>query len=409
MLPADKLPLPESGEPLKLLDGIRVLDLTTSVAGPYATLLLADLGASVVKVERPGRGDDARAWGPPFLDGESLWFLSVNRNKESITLDYSRPAGLVALHALVGAADVLVMNQIAPNQKKLGIDYETLKAINPRLIHVSISGFGLTGTNSNQPCYDLIAEGYSGVMDLTGEIGNEPQKVGTPAADLLAGTDATLATLAALVRRNQTGQGHEIDVSMVESMTRFMTPRIVAYLGSGELPRRSGGKDSVIAIYQTFNTADSPLTLGLGNDSIWLRFCEAVGRPDMGTDPRFANNVGRREARQEIVQEIQAMLIQRPRSHWLSTFAKARIPAGPINRLDEVVNDPMLIERGLLFSAKRDGASVPQVGLGIQFDRNNRTYRKAPPRLGEDTHAVLSSWLGWGDGEIQELDTSGLL
>jgi crotonobetainyl-CoA:carnitine CoA-transferase CaiB-like acyl-CoA transferase len=409
MLPADKLSLPEAGNPINLLDGVRVLDLTTSVAGPYATLLLADLGAAVVKVERPGRGDDARAWGPPFLDGESLWFLSVNRNKQSITLDYSRPAGLVALHALIEATDVIVVNQVARSQKKLGIDYATLKAINPKLIHVSITGFGLTGSNSDLPCYDLIAEGYSGVMDLTGEADHDPQKVGTPAADLLAGADAAMATLAALVARNRKDTGHQIDVSMVESMTRFMTPRIIPYLGSDELPRRSGGKDSVIAIYQTFNTADAPMTLGLGNDAIWARFCESIGRPDMAKDPRFADNIGRREARAEIVLEIQAILIQQPRQHWLDLFAKARIPAGPINRLDEVVSNKTLVERGLFYSARRNDFPIPQVGLGIRFDGNNQTYRKAPPRLGEDTKTVFSSWLGWEEEKIQELGNAGLL
>lgn len=409
MLPAEKLPLPQTDNPLNLLGDVRVLDLTTSVAGPYSTLLLADLGASVVKVERPGRGDDARAWGPPFLDGESLWFLSVNRNKHSITLDYSQAAGLAALHALVASADVIVVNQVARSQKKLGVDYATLKALNPKLIHVSITGFGLTGAKCDQPCYDLIAEGYSGVMDLTGEADNDPQKVGTPAADLLAGTDAALAVMAALIKRNQTGIGHEIDISMVESMTRFMTPRIVPYLGSGELPRRSGGKDSVIAIYQTFNTADDPITLGLGNDSIWLRFCEAIGRADMGDDPRFADNIGRRENRKEIVREIQTVLLQQPRAHWLAIFAKTRIPAGPINRLDEVADDPTLRERGLIYSARRDDSPVPQVGLGIRFNGNNQTYRKAPPRLGEDTHTVFSEWLGWGEDKIRELDSAGLL
>lgn len=386
-----------------------MLDLTTSIAGPYATLLLADLGASVVKLERPGRGDDARAWGPPFLDGESLWFLSVNRNKQSITLDYANPAGLAALHALIKAADVVIVNQVARSQQKLGIDYAKLKDINPKLIHVSITGFGLTGTHSNQPCYDLIAEGYSGVMDLTGEPENDPQKVGTPAADMLAGADAALATLAALIDRNRTGKGHAIDVAMVESMTRFMTPRIIPYLGAGEMPRRSGGKDSVIAIYQTFHTADDPMTLGLGNDNIWTRFCEAIGRPDMGRDPRFADNVGRREGREEIVREIQSTLIQKPRDHWLALFAKARIPAGPINRLDQVVSDPALTERGLFYSAQRNGFPIPQVGLGIQFDGNNQTYRKAPPRLGEDTRAVFASWLGWSEDKIEQLGAAGLL
>ncbi|WP_088709796.1 CaiB/BaiF CoA transferase family protein [Noviherbaspirillum denitrificans] len=410
MLPSEQLSPAPDAAPLDLLAGIRVLDLTTSIAGPYASLLLADFGAEVLKIERPGRGDDARAWGPPFLDGESLWFLSVNRNKHSLTLDYAQPAGLEALHALVKAADVILINQVARSQRKLGIDYARLKAVNPRLVHVSITGFGLVGTKSDQPCYDLIAEGYSGVMDLTGESPErDPQKVGTPAADLLSGADAAMAAMAALIDRNRTGQGHEIDIAMVESMTRFMTPRIIPYLGSGELPRRSGGTDSVIAIYQTFHTADHPITLGLGNDAIWKRFCEAIGRIDMANDARFANNAGRRACRSEIVREVQAILLKKPRAHWLDLFACARIPSGPINRLDQVVTDPTLAERGLFYATRRNGAAIPQVGLGIRFNGKFNTYRKDPPRLGEDTRRTFSSWLGWSDEAIQKLDDAGLL
>jgi crotonobetainyl-CoA:carnitine CoA-transferase CaiB-like acyl-CoA transferase len=405
---AEHLPPPSTGTPLALLEGVRVLDLTTSIAGPYCTLLLADLGASVVKIERPGRGDDARAWGPPFLDGESLWFLSVNRNKQSVALDYSQAAGLTALHALVAQADVVVVNQVAQSQKKLGIDGPTLRAINPGLIHVSITGFGLTGDAKDQPCYDLIAEGYSGVMDLTGEAGLDPQKVGTPAADLLSGTDASLAVAAALYRRQRTGKGLDIDVSMVESMTRFMTPRIVSYLGSGELPRRSGGKDSVIAIYQTFETAGDPLTLGLGNDAIWQRFCKCTGLEALCSDARYASNTGRREFREEIVARIQAVLLTQPRDHWLQLFAGHRIPSGPINRLDQVVHDRTLLDRGMFFAAPRGSASVPQVGLGIRFDGSGHTYQKAPPALGEDNRKVLKSWLGWDDTAIDALAQQGI-
>lgn len=410
MLPAEQLSPVPSASPLKLLEGVRVIDLTTSIAGPYASLLLADLGAEVLKIERPGRGDDARAWGPPFLDGESLWFLSVNRNKHSVTLDYANLNGLEVLHALVKVADVILINQVGRSQKKLGIDYARLKEINPRLIHVSITGFGLAGAKSDQPCYDLIAEGYSGVMDLTGESPESaPQKVGTPAADLLSGSDAAMATMAALIDRNRTGQGHEIDIAMVESMTRFMTPRIIPYLGSGELPRRSGGTDSVIAIYQTFDTADHPITLGLGNDAIWKRFCEAIGRADLAADPRFADNAGRRAGRGEIVRELQTVLLQAPREHWLDLFAKARIPSGPINRLDQVVTDPTLNERGLFYATQRNGVAVPQVGLGIRFDGNYNTFRKAPPRLGEDNRHAFHTWLGWDDDEIRKLADAGLL
>ncbi|KRB70598.1 CaiB/BaiF CoA transferase family protein [Noviherbaspirillum sp. Root189] len=410
MLPAEQLSPAPNGKPLSLLEGIRVLDLTTSIAGPYASLLLADFGAEVVKIERPGRGDDARAWGPPFLDGESLWFLSVNRNKHSVTLDYAQSAGLDVLHSLVKVADVIIVNQVGKSQKKLGIDYARLSEINPRLVHVSITGFGLDGAKKDQPCYDLIAEGYSGVMDLTGASPeSEPQKVGTPAADLLSGSDAAMAVLAALLDRSRTGNGHEIDIAMVESMTRFMTPRIVPYLGSGELSRRSGGTDSVIAIYQTFHTADHPITLGLGNDAIWKRFCDVVGRPDMAQDPRFADNAGRRAARSEIVRELQKMLLEKPSSYWLDAFASARIPSGPINRLDQVVTDPTLTERGLFYATRRNGVAVPQVGLGIRFNGNFNTHRKDPPRLGEDTRQAFHTWLGWDDDAIQKLDDAGLL
>jgi crotonobetainyl-CoA:carnitine CoA-transferase CaiB-like acyl-CoA transferase len=410
MLPADNLPSAPNAAPLNLLEGIRVVDLTTSIAGPYASLLLADFGAEVLKIERPGRGDDARAWGPPFLDGESLWFLSVNRNKHSVTLDYARPAGLEALHALIRVADVILINQVERSQKKLGIDYARLKEINPKLIHVSITGFGLTGTKSDQPCYDLIAEGYSGVMDLTGESPeSDPQKVGTPAADLLSGSDATMAVMAALIDRGRTGKGHQVDIAMVESMTRFMTPRIIPYLGSGILPRRSGGTDSVIAIYQLFDTADHPITLGLGNDAIWKRFCVAIGRHDMAEDPRFADNAGRRAARPKIVEELQAIFRQKPSAYWLDLFAEARIPAGPINRLDQVATDPTLNERGLFYAVRRNDTAVPQVGLGIRVDGNHHTFRKDPPRLGEDTRHAFRSWLSWDDETIQKLDDAGLL
>ncbi len=409
MLPSDLIAPVAKNAPIHFLEGIRVLDLTTSIAGPHATLMLADLGAEVVKIERPDSGDDARAWGPPFLDGESLWFLSVNRNKQSMSLDYSKPAGLSVLHALVAEADIIVVNQVPRGQQKLGIDYATLKALNPRLIHVSITGFGLTGASKDRPCYDLIAEGYSGVMDLTGEAEQSPQKVGTPAADLLSGTDAALAALAALISRNKTGMGQAIDISMIASMTRFMSPRLLSYLGSGELPRRSGGKDSVIAIYQAFETADAPLTLGLGNDAIWQRFCTTIGRVDLATDVRFSNNVGRRACREDIVKEIQAILIERPRDYWLELFISARIPAGPINRLDEVVTDETLAERAMFYRVERNGVNLPQVGLGINFNGNSHTYRKAPPRLGEDTNTVLSDWLHYDQKRIDTIRNAGVL
>ena len=404
MLPLSRLPQKEGASPnsIGLLEGVRVLDLTTSIAGPYATLLLADFGASVIKVERR-EGDDTRGWGPPFLAQQSLWFLAVNRNKRSITLDFSTPQGRELLHALAAQHDVVVTNQVGRSQKKLGIDYATLSALHPGLVHVSITGFGVQGERSDLPSYDLIAEGYSGVMDLTGEADAPPQKVGTPAADLLASTDAAMAVAAALYRRRADAKGCAIDISMVESMTRFMAPRLVSYLGSGELARRSGARDSVIAVYQSFDTADEPITLGLGNDGIWRRFWAAVGEADYGAEARFRTNKDRRQARPEIVARIQSILRQRKRKDWLDLFAQHRIPAGPINRLDEVAADRELQARGMLYSVAAFGTSIPQVGLGIRVDDSSETYRSPPPALGEHTDAVLRELLGLAEAEIARL------
>jgi crotonobetainyl-CoA:carnitine CoA-transferase CaiB-like acyl-CoA transferase len=403
-IPADTLPS-RKAEPLDLLSGTRVLDLTTSVAGPAATQILGDLGATVIKIEKPGTGDDARAWGPPFLDGESLWFTSVNRNKRSVALDVASEPGRGILQRLVTRADVLVLNLVPRTQVKLRLDWPTLQSANTRLIHASITGFGLRGPRADLPCYDLIAEGYSGIMDLTGEPDSPPQKIGAPAADLLAGTDAALAIVAALHRRQRTGRGCQVDVSLVESMVRFVAPRTLPFLGSGEVPRRSGGRDSVIAIYQSFDSADLPLTLGLGNDAIWHRFWDAVGRPDYAMDPRFKTNADRRTHRAVIVEEIGRVLREKPRAQWLEIFERARIPAGPINRVDEVTNDLALRESGLFYAVDRDGIRIPQVGLGIKFDGRTEACELPPPKLGSSTAAVLQEWLELPADAIATLQT----
>lgn len=401
-LPLNDLPL-RSAPALDLLADVKVLDLTTSIAGPYAGQLLADLGATVVKVEKPQGGDDARAWGPPFLHGESLWFMSVNRGKQSVTLDISASEGQKILHSLVAQSDVILLNLGVRAQRKLGLDATTLRALNPKLIHLSLTGFGLQGDRADLPCYDLIAEGYSGVMDLTGEFDGAPQKVGTPAADMLAGHDAAMAVVAALFRRQRDGVGCDIDVSMVESMSRFMAPRLMPYLGSGELSRRSGGRDSVIAIYQVFETADDPMTLGLGNDAIWKRFWEAVGRPEMCAKQEYASNAQRRTARPELVEIIAEVLRQKPRSHWLDLFTKARVPAGPIQRLDELASDAALHASGFIYSTEGPDGPIPQVGLGIRFDGSTEGTGVPPPKLGVHTELILSTWLGFQSTEIEQL------
>ena len=409
MTPLNTLPARTLGAGFDLLAGVRVLDLTTSIAGPYAGMLLGDLGAEVIKVERPGRGDDCRAWGPPFLDGESLWFIAVNRNKRSMTLDYSGDAGRSVLHDLVRKSDVVLVNLVARAQKKLGVDAGSLMALRRDLIHLSLTGFGLAGARSDIPCYDLIAEGYSSVMDLTGELANDPQKVGTPAADLIAGMDSTMIVLAALFDRQRTGRGHALDVSMVDSMTRFMSPRIVPYLGSGIVPRRSGAKDSVIAVYQVFHAADAPMNLALGNDNIWKRFWAAVGEPAAGDDPKYATSAKRHAARAEIVERIAGVLKTKPRDHWLPLLAKANVPAGPIYRVDEVAQDPALRERGVIYRIEKDGRAIPQVGLGIRVDGAEARMRMMPPLLGEHSDALLSDLLGYDSTRIAELRSGGVI
>ncbi|MFG1193057.1 MULTISPECIES: CaiB/BaiF CoA transferase family protein [Xanthobacter] len=409
----DALPLADlvegrCNEAFRILPDIRVVDLTTSIAGPYATMLLSDFGAEVLKVERL-TGDDARHWGPPFLEGESLWFLAVNRNKKSLALDYASSSGQKVLAQLIDKADVVVTNQLASVQKKLGLDAATLRASHPRLIHVSLTGFGLSGPRAGLPCYDLIAEGYSGVMDLTGPAEAEPQKVGAPAADMLAGADAAMAVLAALHRRAASGQGASIDVSLTESMIRFMSPRILPYLGSGQVPRRTGGRDSVIAIYQTFETADLPMTLGLGNDAIWRRFWEAVGHPEEAAAANFASNAHRRLHRETIVSRIQALLLTQPRSEWLSRFATAKVPAGPIYRVDEVVADDHFHARSTFYRIEKDGREVPQVSLGIHMDGAPAGFFSLPPRLGENCEEVLRQLLGYDEQAIAGLRAQGVI
>ena len=401
--PFTSLPAMELGRGFDLLDGVRVLDLTSSIAGPYAAMTLGDMGADVIKIERPGSGDDSRAWGPPFLDGEALWFLSVNRNKHSVCLDYTKKEGLAVLHQLITISDIVIVNVLPRVAKKLGIDAASLQAIKPDLIYVSITGFGLEGERAAWTCYDLIAEGYSGVMDLTGEITTGPQKVGAPAADMLAGADAASAAMAALFAKAKTGRGRVIDIALVDSMTRFLGCRIVSYLGSGEAPRRSGGRDSVIAIYQAFDTADQPITLGLGNNNIWQRFWEAVGQPEFAELKQYASNADRRIHREELVQRIQALLKQHPRSHWLDIFSAARIPAGPINRVDEVAADKVLQQRGLFYKLRAGERDIPQVGTGIVLDGQSNQPRRPPPRLGEHTTEVLGHLLGLDEAALNSL------
>ena len=407
--PARGLPRKAPGGGISLLANVRILDLTNSIAGPYATQILSDFGAEVIKVERPGQGDDSRSWGPPFLEGRSLWYASVNRNKKSVTLDLRNDEGYKVFLDLLQTCNALVTNQLPSLRRRLRMDYETLVKQFPRLVYVSLTGHGSDGPRSEWPCYDIIAEGYSSVMDITGEAENDPQKIGTPAADLLAGTDAAMSCIAGLFDAARTGCGHFIDISLVDSMTRLMSPRIMTYLGSGIVPRRTGAKDSVIAVYQTFATADEMMTLALPNDNIWHRFWQAVGQPEFGNDPRFANSANRYVHRAEIVPVIAKLLKMRPRNDWLDLFNQLQIPAGPINRIDEVSHDVELWRKGVFFSIETDSEPLPQCGLGIRIDGRDSGFRLAPPELGQHTDEVLRDLLGYDSIRIGRLKDTGII
>ena len=396
-LPCNALPLKTFGAGFQLLAGVRVVDLTTSVAGPSGTMLLADMGAEVIKIERPSGGDDARSWGPPFLAGESLWFAAVNRSKKSVALDFSDATGLKLLYDLIRQADMVFVNLPPRVARKLKVDADTLRQVRSDLIYVSITGFGMTGERADWTCYDLIDEGYSGIMDLTGAAGGDPQKVGAPAADMLARQDAAFAAVAALYDRRATGKGHAIDVALVDSMTRLLSCRLMSYLGSGELPTRSGGTDSVIAIYQAFETADDPIVLALGNDNLWQCFWIAVGDPDYARTPSLQSNAERRQRRSEILDRIASLLRDKPRK--LNVLREARIPVGPINNLQQVATDGAMLARGMFYRlASADGRIVRQVGCGIVVDGEPGLARDAPPRLAEHTDDVFAAWLGISHG-----------
>jgi crotonobetainyl-CoA:carnitine CoA-transferase CaiB-like acyl-CoA transferase len=327
-----------------------------------------------------------------------------------VALDFSQPAGLDVLYRLVGQADIVFANLPPRVARKLKVDAAALRAVRPDIIYVSITGFGLSGERADWTCYDLIAEGYSGVMDITGAAGGEPQKIGAPAADMLAGQDAAFAAVAALYERRSSGKGRVVDIALVDSMTRFLSCRIMSYLGSAELPKRSGGKDSVIAIYQTFETADDPITLGLGNDNLWRRFWEGGGQAEIAEFPAMKTNSDRRQCREAIVARIAGILRQKPRSHWLALFRRARIPAGPINSIADVVADEALLERGMFYRLPRPyGRVIPQVGTGILLDGESALPRSAPPRLGEHTDEILADLLGLDDNAQRKLQEQNII
>lgn len=390
------------------LSGIRVLDLCRVVSGPFATMQLGDLGADVVKIEDPRSGDESRRYGPPFVNGESAYFLSVNRNKRSCTIDLKSPAGRDIVLALAAVADVVIDNFRPGTLDKWGLSHEALRARNPRLIHCSITGFGRTGPDADRPGYDLIIQGESGVMDITGEAEGPPMKVGTSIADLVTGLYASQSVLAALMQRERTGAGGKVDVSMLDAMASLLTFNAGMYFASGESPKRRGNVHPTISPYETFEASDGWINVGVANDKFWGLFCGVIDRRDLEIDPRFDAAPRRAANRAILAGLLRPIFAARTRDDWLKDLRAAGIPAGAIKRVGEVCEAPQLVARGMVQSvAHRVSGDVRFIARPIRFDDRPPAPSTAPPLLGEHTAEVLSEWLAWDASVIAKLAGAG--
>ena len=368
-----------------VLSDVVVVDLSRVLAGPYCTMMLGDLGATVIKVEQPGRGDDTRQFGPPYIAGESAYYLGLNRNKYSILLDFSTPEGKQRLLELIRTATVLVENFRPGTLQRQGLDYETLKAINPGLIYCSISGYGQTGPYASRPGYDFVAQAESGVMAVTGEIDGDPQRVGSPVGDVSAGMFACMAILAALRVRDRTGQGQHIDIALIETTMSLLSNVASNYLISGEEAPRFGNGHPNIVPYQAFHTRDGHVVVSCGNDRLYQSLCRLLGREDLANDPRFATNPQRVRNRNELVPVLQEAFLARTTDEWLPELRAVGIPCGPINSVNQIFNDPHIQARGYVWECDHPTAGkIKLAGSPMHFSETPTRLYKAPPLLGED-------------------------
>jgi formyl-CoA transferase len=372
------------------LQGIRVLDLSRVLAGPYCTMVLGDLGADVIKVESP-EGDETRGWGPPFAEGESAYYLCVNRNKRSIVVDFKTEQGRSTLRQLIQKSDVLVENFRPGTLARFALDFESASTLNPFLIYCSISGFGQTGPLRDKPGYDFMIQAMGGLMSITGEPDGEPMKVGVAVADLFAGQNAVIAILAALQARTLTGRGQHLDISLFDSQLGMLANVASNYLISGSLPKRYGNAHANIVPYQSFQASDEWFTVAVGNDRQFERFCDVIGNPELAHDPRFVTNAGRVENRDALISILKPILLTRYANDWLSALEAAGIPCGPINTLDKVFAEPQAAERGMLIRMEHSSiGDLRLVGSPLKLSDTPVEYRFPPPGLGEHTEQILS-------------------
>ena len=403
------------------LSHIRVLDLSRVLAGPWAAQNLADLGAEVIKIERPGTGDDTRGWGPPWMkDGqgkdttESAYFLSVNRNKKSVTLDISKPEGQKIVHELVGKCQVLIENYKVGALKKYGLGYEEIKAVNPSIIYCSVTGFGQDGPYAPRPGYDFIFQGMGGLMSITGEgdgqPGAGPQKVGIAITDVLTGMYASVAILAAITHRERTGQGQYIDAALLDTIVAFNANQIVSYFASGKIPQRYGNAHPQVVPYEVFPTADGHIILAVGNDSQFASFCQTAGCAELAEEARFKTNSARIVHRGELIPLIAEVMRTRTKREWIEALETANVPCGPINNMKEVFDDPQVQHRKLRVDIPHPlGGTAPVVASPLRLSETPVEYRLAPPTLGQHTGEVLKNLLGKSDAELERLKAGGIV
>lgn len=371
------------------LSDVIVVDLSRVFAGPYCTMMLGDLGATVIKVEQPGKGDDTRQFGPPYTAGESAYYLGLNRNKHSILIDFSKPEGKQRLLNLIKDAAVLVENFRPGTLARQGLGYEDLHAAYPGLIYCSISGYGESGPYRSRPGYDFVAQAESGLMSVTGEIDGEPQRVGSPVGDQSAGMYACIAILAALRVRDHTGKGQHIDISLLDSAVSLLGNVSSNYLISGEEAVRYGNGHPNIVPYQAFRTRNGYIVVSCGNDRLYQSFCHLIGRDDLAADPRFATNPQRVRNRRELIPQLQEQFLQRDSEEWLSALRAVGIPCGPINTVSQIFNDPQIQARGLVWECDHPKAGkIKLSGSPMHLSETPTRLYKAPPLLGEDDEKI---------------------